>query len=412
MYTRVSESLNKLKEYCEKENFKGWDPYDGLNSKLFNSLPLIRNNSFAKLAWIQFFKKNPVNIRRLASVSKGYNPKGIALFLAGYCNLYKIEQKEEYLEKIKFLADELLSMQTPGFSGACWGYNFDWQSKAFFQPKYTPTIVTSTFIGHALFDAYDVTKNEKYKNSAVSVGDFILKDLNRTFDDDGDFVFSYSPFDKTGVFNASLLGSRMLSKIFSYTGNKDLLEPARKSVAYCCKFQGEDGSWVYSPLPFHRWIDNFHTGYNLECISDYQRFSGDTSFEKNIAKGLNYYMDNFFTPEGIPKYYNNSVYPVDVHAPAQFVITLYKLDVIHLYLEKLNKVLSWTIQHMQDKSGFFYFQKNKYYTIKIPYMRWSQAWMFYSLSTYLFTLRPDKNKNNSIESINTKGNFDLQRKIS
>ncbi len=33
-------SFQKLKSYCEAENFKGWDPYDGMNSKVFQALPL------------------------------------------------------------------------------------------------------------------------------------------------------------------------------------------------------------------------------------------------------------------------------------------------------------------------------------------------------------------------------------
>ena len=30
----IEDSLEKLREYIEKENFKGFDPYDGLNSRI------------------------------------------------------------------------------------------------------------------------------------------------------------------------------------------------------------------------------------------------------------------------------------------------------------------------------------------------------------------------------------------
>ena len=49
--------------------------------------------------------------------------------------------------------------------------------------------------------------------------------------------------------------------------------------------------------------------------------------------------------------------------------------------ELLNKVLNWTIENMQSDKGYFYYQINKYFSSKIPYMRWAQAWMFYALST-------------------------------
>jgi len=376
-------SLERLMRYCEEEGFKGWDPFDGLNSKVFRRLPLLNANRLARLAWIQAFKKNPVNLRKLLVVQKDYNPKGLGLFLTGYCNLYRSDPRQVYIDKIRWLADKLLELKVSGYSGSCWGYNFDWQSLAFFQPSNTPTVVASTFIGYALLDAFDITGNENYRKNALSVCDFILNDLKRTFDADGDFAFSYSPNDQTQVFNASLLGSRMLSRACQYSNDPVLIREARKSVAFCCKHQGNDGSWTYSPLPFHQWIDNFHTGFNLECIAEYQKYSGDDSFEKNIRSGLEYYLNTFFTPEGIPKYYNKKVYPVDIHATAQLVITLSRLDKLHEYQPVVNRVLSWTIANMQSPKGYFYFQKNKLYTIKIPYMRWSQAWMFCALSTYL-----------------------------
>ena len=39
---KVINSFRLLKEYCENEGFKGWDPYDGLNSKVFQALPGLR----------------------------------------------------------------------------------------------------------------------------------------------------------------------------------------------------------------------------------------------------------------------------------------------------------------------------------------------------------------------------------
>lgn len=78
-----------LKSYCESQHFKGWDPYDGLNSKLFQSLPFLRNSAICRLILIQGFKRCPINLRPLALVPKEYNAKGIGLFLQGYCNLYK-----------------------------------------------------------------------------------------------------------------------------------------------------------------------------------------------------------------------------------------------------------------------------------------------------------------------------------
>jgi rhamnogalacturonyl hydrolase YesR len=201
------------------------------------------------------------------------------------------------------------------------------------------------------------------------------------------------------VFNASLLGSRLLARVYSYTKETFLIEEAKKSAAFSCGHQKTDGSWSYGTYGFHQWIDNFHTGYNLECLFDYMKYSGDYSFEENLSKGFDYYIQTFFTEEGIPKYYNNSVYPIDIHAPTQLVITLSKLNKFDEYKGLMEKVLTWTIDYMQSDQGYFYYQINKYFTSKIPYMRWSQAWMFYAFSIYESELnkKPVKFNNENLD---------------
>ena len=67
-----------LKTYCESENFKGWDPYDGLNSKVFQALPF-KHWDLGRAIWIQIFKHSPINFRRLLLVPKEHNAKGVAL---------------------------------------------------------------------------------------------------------------------------------------------------------------------------------------------------------------------------------------------------------------------------------------------------------------------------------------------
>jgi rhamnogalacturonyl hydrolase YesR len=388
-YKFIEDSFIDLKKFCEKEEFKGWDPYDGLNSWIIQKTILGKSRLF-RLAWIQLFKRSPINLRVVFGVRKDYNPKGLGLFLTGYCNLYKKDPKQEYLTKINFLTQKILELRTPGYSGACWGYNFDWQSRAFFQPKFTPTVVATTFIVESLLLVYEITKEEELLNIAKSSTKFILSDLNKTHDSDNNYTLSYSPLDKTQVYNAGLLGAKLLCLVYQYSKEEVLIMNAKKIVSFVCKCQREDGAWTYGTLPFHQWIDNFHTGYNLECISTYQQISKDKSFDKNISKGLKYYLKTFFTEDGISKYYNDRVFPIDIHAPAQLIVTLSKLKVFSKNEALINRVLEWTINNMQSNKGYFYYQKNKFFTSKIPYIRWAQAWMFYALSYY--TLDTDENK--------------------
>jgi rhamnogalacturonyl hydrolase YesR len=375
-------SFQALESYVRGEGYKGWDPYDGLNSKIFQKTPLLSSSKFFRLAWIQLFKRSPINFRKLLLVKKDFNSKGIALFLTASCRLYKIDQSKKYYNDIIYFAEILLNLVTKGWSGDCWGYNFDWQARAFYQPKYTPTVVASVYAASALSEAYEITGDQRYLNSVISCGNFVLKDLNRTFDKDGDFCFSYSPLDKSRVYNACLLGAKLLGIIYKYTGENEYKKIARRAINYCVKKQKSDGSWVYGEQKFHQWVDNFHTGFNLECISSYQQSTGDISFNSNLEMGFKYYISTFFLQNGMSKYYNNKTYPIDIHSPAQLVATLYQLNCFYQNKPLCDKVLQWTIVNMQDRKGFFYYQYKKGISSRIPYMRWAQAWMYNAFATY------------------------------
>lgn len=392
----LRDALLKLKKYCEKENFKGWDPYDGLNSKIFNAIPGLNKSALCRLIVIQGFKRCPFNLRPLALIKKDFNPKGIGLLLQGYCNLYNVVdkdasmssllgEKDELKKWIVKLADLLLQLKSPGeWKGDCWGYNFDWQARLLFLfPKFTPTVVATCFCATALFAAYEITNNEDYLKSALSSAKFVIHDLHRTSCERG-FLFSYSPLKGNDtVFNASLLGSKLLSYCYHYTQDKEYADLARQSSLACCNAQHENGSWYYGMLPEQKWVDSFHTGYNLDALYAYETLTGDTSFHLNIEKGLEYYIKEFFEDDGCPRYYDNRKFPIDIHCPAQLFVTLARMDKFSLHKDLAYKVLGWTVKNMQSRKGYFYYQLKEGISSKISYMRWSNAFMFYALTYFL-----------------------------
>ena len=332
---KIDTELSNLLTYIERNDYKGWDPFDGLNSKI---LKFTRLNKFriVRLAWIQFFKLFPLNIRKIFLVDKGYNSKGIALILNGYCSLYRSKRYKELglnkkliLSKIIQTANLLLSIKNNNFSGDCWGYNFDWQNRVFFQPYNTPTIVATSFCADALFDAYEITKNTKYLDSALSTCEFILNDLNRTYLNSKNFIFSYSPNDSSQVYNASLLGSKTLARSSYYTKDTEksqsLIDFALNSTLTIINKQNSDGSWKYGESKYQNWIDSFHTGFNLECIHQIMNFTNNTSFSESFHKGMEYYKENFISKKGEPKYFNNKTFPIDIHSPSQLMLLLLKL---------------------------------------------------------------------------------------
>ena len=370
---------NNLLSYIESANYAGFDPYDAFNS------PLIRlvsgKSKWAQLAFTQFLRRCPINFRPLLGVKKGHNPKGIGLFLDGYSKLFAMQQDDRYLQKIDYLLDLLGKLKSKGYRGNCWGYNFDWQSRTFLRSKGTPTVVNSSFIGHALLDCYELSGRQRALDMAASIKDFVLNDLHRTKQGDT-FCFSYTPVDTSIVHNANMLGASILIRLNKYCQDDKMAEVAMTSLAYSMNHQNDDGSWFYADTPIQKWIDSFHTGFNLQALRYILNDGYGSEYQQGYEKGVKYYADNFFLEDGTPKYYHNKVYPIDIHAPAEAVYFFSAMG--DQYKTLTDKVLKWMLDNMQSPKGYFYFRKTKRFTNKIPYMRWSQAWAFHALTEYTF----------------------------
>ena len=145
------------------------------------------------------------------------------------------------------------------------------------------------------------------------------------------------------------------------------------------KHQRADGAWIYSTSDAGTWIDNYHTGYVLDCLHEYILHCEDKTYDKNLEAGKKFYTNNFFLEGRIPKFYNNNVFPVDCTAAAQSLLTLTRFNEHTLSI----KVVEYMIENMQHPKGYFYFRKYKNHTEKTSFMRWSNAWMFAGLTAVL-----------------------------
>ena len=381
-------AYSKLDKYCRDESYSGWDLFDGLNSEIFQRSPLKRSD-FCQLAWIQFLKRSPINFRKIVRVPKGYNAKGLGLFVSGLVVQERMGEAEELLDQLKEMICE-------GYTGISWGYNFSWKARAFYVPKGKPNMVTTVFVANAFLDYLDANgsdnsdvKIEGIQDLVTGACEFILKHLI-LFEKNDRLCFGYIPGEEAIVHNASMLGAALLGRAYSITGNEKYYEKSKKAMAYSLSALNDDHSWPYGELSHHRFIDNFHTGFNLVALKAWMDFTGDRRWEEVLEKAYAYFLKIFWLENGCPKYYNNSLYPIDIHCSAQGIVTCLKLkeyDDKSLVVAK--NIAKWAIENMQDKRGYFYYQKTKWFTNKIPYIRWSQAWMYYALALYISKIEID-----------------------
>lgn len=383
--TDITASLEKLRVYIEGQDFKGYDPYDTLTS----FLPLKAFGKFPAAVATQIQKRNPINIRPLLGIRKDYNPKGIGLLLHAYVRMQELFPQSDYSNQIGFLFNWLLENASKEFSGPCWGYNFGWASPEKYLHPHAPTVVATAFIAQGLHAYYLFSGNEKAKDLLCDIAPFILKDVPVTHFKEG-ICYSYSPFMEDCCYNASLLAAETLARIYSITKENTLKEMACKAVDFVVSKQHADGHWEYKLDPvtgLERHQVDFHQGYILDSIQFIGRFTGDVHADWIEArkKGLRFYMKQQFFSDGRSLWRLPKEYPVEIHNQSQGIISLSRsANDVDEGLDFAGVIAAWTIREMQDsKKGYFYYRKLKYYTNKLSYMRWSNAWMLLALTEIL-----------------------------
>ena len=365
--------------YCQANDWAGYDPFDAVNSRVFAALPFL-NTRFPRLVLTQALKRSPVNVRRFLGIPKTQNPKAIALFLSSFVKLSRtgVAETGGLLEP---MIERLIALRSPGVPYWCWGYSFPWQTRTVVVPAGAPNLVCTTFVGNALLDGYEQRQDQRCLGMAGSAAEYIQDVLYWT---DGELAAGYSypvPKLRNLVHNANLLGAALLCRVYKHTRQQRFLSSAL-SVARCAvTMQHADGSWDYGGAQSQKWIDNFHTGYNLCALHDIGRDAETGEFEPSIRRGLEFYRAHFFREDGAPAYFHNRRYPVDIHCVAQSIITLVALkDLDPSNIELARSVFQWAANHMWDEQGFFYYRVQRFCTIRISYMRWAQAWMLLAMS--------------------------------
>lgn len=380
----IEDSLKNLIQYCEKVNHKGYDPYDILNSPILNILP----GKLIPSVFIQIQKRNPFNIRPFLGIKTGYNPKAMGLFLKAYCLLYKKTNQEFYLAQASWIFDWLSKNYSKGFSGYAWGYNFPWASPESYILKGVPSVVVTSFVIDGILEYYNLTQNKQAKEIILSASQYIILDIPKYSYPNG-IGFAYTHHSEGVCYNASLHAAEILAKadlVGNGDRNKVMIDDA---VNLVISDQLPNGRWNYS---FGPGINNirkqtdFHQGFILVSLNNIQVLTKNPRPDvmESIKKGLEFYKNNQFTPEGRAYWRLPSKWPTDIHNQSQGIITFsclkeYSSD----YYDFARIIAKWTISNMQDKSGYFYYKKYPYFTNKIGYIRWAQAWMLLAFAEFL-----------------------------
>jgi len=400
-------SLLKLEEWSVKNDYKAYDTFDGLSSPL-SPIFTLGGVPFLKQCWQQGIRRFPLNLRPLVGIKKNYSSKGMGFYARGYLMLHQITGDDSYLERMRWCLDWLIENRCPEFKGNAWGNHFDYQARGGRIPKGTPTIVWTSLIAHAFLDAFEYTNEEKYLEMAVGAAQFSVNELGWIESaDERRLCLNYTPGRKetsksgviSGIHNSNVLGAGMMARVHTFVPDDRYLEIGKKSVRFTVEDQLENGAWNYGAHPMHHWVDSFHTAYNLDSINWYISCSGDNEFAESLQRGHDFWINTFFGDDGTPRYYDYKTRPLDIQCASQGIESLVKLRHLNqeLSLPTAKKVAQWTIDNMQDSSGYFYYRKYPIITNTTPTLHWGQATMFTALAILARDLEAKSENSGDVE---------------
>lgn len=397
----LKDVIDDLSNWMEKEEFKGWDPYDikglGFYLKLKSRRKILDKVLIRLIEFIESFF--PLFLRRVFQIKKTTNNKSLGLILSSYSLLAKIDKN--YFNKIENLYTLLMKNQSEGFQGISWGYPFDWQSKKFI-PKNTPSSVVTSTVGEGMYNAYKATNDTKYLQVCIEICEFFINSLNIKEIDSSTICFSYTPVDDFMVHNANLFVAEFLIKIGKETENNSYIELGLKAANYAIVEQKDEGFLPYWGMEQTQKYsggvertDHYHSGFEIRMLYSIYKLTEKPQYKEAYTKYFKWFLENMYTSNGLIKNSPNNIYPINIHSTAESILLLSILKKEGIVSEeKINQVFDWNEKNMKlDKGQYIYLIKNISFIgevkIKISMIRWGQSWILRAYTQMLLSQRND-----------------------
>lgn len=383
-----------LHDYLRRNHYKGYEFDDLLGSPLVRFLTF--NSLLLQRVAVQVGKLCHVPIRPLVGIRKLESAKARGFIARGYLYYYLFTKDQNWLRAAEESLAWLLCNHATGYAGISWGNEFDFASRGGFFRKGLPTIVWTSHIAHTFDLAYAITGEEKYLATILQAGEFIANALERHQDRSGT-CFAYAPGLLNLVYNSNLLGAATLIRCWKHTGDDFYFELANSAYRWVISQMNADGSWYYGMGKNYRWIDNFHTAYNLECLLTGFEIGGEAVVPFRVVQQTSqFWIHNFFLLDGTPKYYHDRVYPLDIQCGSQAIETLSNVSrYFPLALEMADKVVIWTTKHLQKPNGAFRYQLRRLLKNNLESIHWGQSTILSALAAYLYVSARTRNHSSS-----------------
>lgn len=386
----VQESTDRFCHWLDEKGYHSFDPYDlwGTRFGLWARSVYYKRGKLGIPLILPIVAAEMIcpSVRRLFVKKKRYATADAQIALA-YANLHEVDKNGGWLDKAVAITKEILEYSIPGYSGLCWGYPFDWQNNKAMWPKNTPYITCTPYCYEVFVKLHELTKDDLYLEHAKSVAKFVSKDLKETPYSDNATAGSYSPLDNSMVVNASAYRAFVLIDAGIRFSNDSYKQSGLRNLRFVQQSQNEDGSWLYGlDTPADRFIDHFHTCFNLKNLLKIEKIYPSDTLRKTIDSGFSWHRANLYQEDGRPRSFAKEprfqTAKLEMYNYAESITlgTLAKDRLPHAWTMAVDLAKD-LIENFQYPDGHFTtrtFAFGKKHSL--PFIRWPQAQIFLALS--------------------------------
>ncbi|MGA1869155.1 MAG: hypothetical protein ACMUJM_11495 [bacterium] len=338
--------------------------------------PIIFCEAFLPSARIFFYKR-----QRL--------PIADAHYAMGFAFLAQISNEKHFYEKAVHFLNILEQTRCPKYQDFCWGYPFNWVTRNGTIPMGTPLITTTPYAYEAFLHVYKIDKDDKWIKILHSIAEHAIHEIKDFEISPNASTCSYTPHDRGGVINASAYRAFLLTSAYIMFSEEKYWRVAERNLNFVLQSQQSNGSWYYSIDNIRDFVDHFHTCFVLKALAKIDELIVHEGCRKAIEKGIEYYVNELFDNEGLPKPFSKAprltVYRRELYDYAECI----NLGVLLKHrFDKLDKVLNIVLQNLlsqwQKADGSFRSRQLLVGWDNVPMHRWAQAQLFRSLCFLLY----------------------------
>jgi hypothetical protein len=315
-------------------------------------------------------------------------PIADAHYAMGFAFLHQAAGGQGQLEKAVHFLEVLKATRCPDFQEYCWGYPFDWITRNGVIKRGTPLITTTPYAFEAFRQVHQLRPRDDWENILRSITRHACVDIkDYPFSEDAS-TCSYTPYGEGLVVNASAYRAALLLEAASDFGGNEIRETARRNLKFVLETQRPDGSWPYAVDGARDFVDHFHTCFVLKGLAKIYLLTGDKECRNALARGLDYYLQNLFAGDGMPRPFAQAprltVYQCELYDCAECINLCLLLRKEFPRLQTtLDTVVAEVVGHWVKPDGSFRSRRLLFGWDNVPMHRWAQSQMFRSLAFYL-----------------------------